>query len=104
LCAVPIIVVTGFRQARGPLLELLDTAPPLIDAAVRDVAMRVDGVRDLDRCLVRKVGFSYYVDLHVVVDRDMSVKDGHDVAHRVQRAVRAAIPRVADVLVHIEPD
>jgi divalent metal cation (Fe/Co/Zn/Cd) transporter len=101
---VPIIAVTAFRQARAPLEELLDRAPPLVDADVRRVAAGVEGVRALDKCLVRKVGFSYYVDLHVVVDGDMSVRKGHDVAHRVQRAVRADVPRVADVLVHIEPD
>jgi cation diffusion facilitator family transporter len=104
LFAVPIIGVTAFRQARGPLAELLDTAPPLVDAEVCRVAAGVDGVRGLDKCLVRKVGFSYFVDLHVIVKGDMSVRDGHDVAHRVQRAVRAELPRVADVLVHVEPD
>jgi cation diffusion facilitator family transporter len=104
LCAVPIIVLTAFRQARGPLAELLDTAPPLIDGEVRRVAEQVAGVRALDKCVVRKVGFSYYVDLHVVVDGDLSVRAGHDLAHRVQRAVRADVPHVADVLVHIEPD
>jgi cation diffusion facilitator family transporter len=104
LCAVPIIVVTAWRQGRGPLAELLDTAPPEIDADVCRVAAQVDGVRALDKCLVRKVGFSYYVDLHVVVDGSMSVRAGHDVAHRVQRGVRAQLPQIADVLVHIEPD
>jgi divalent metal cation (Fe/Co/Zn/Cd) transporter len=101
---VPIIAVTAFRQGRGPLEELLDTAPPLVDADVRRAAAGVDGVRTLDKCLVRKVGFAYYVDLHVVVDGDLSVRAGHDVAHRVQHAVRAEVPRVADVLVHVEPD
>jgi cation diffusion facilitator family transporter len=104
LCAVPIIAVMAWRQAQGPVAELLDTVPPLVDADVRRAAMAVDGVRALDKCIARKVGFSFYVDLHVVVDGDLSVRAGHAIAHEVQAAVRAQIPRVADVLVHIEPD
>jgi divalent metal cation (Fe/Co/Zn/Cd) transporter len=86
------------------LAELLDTAPPLLDAEVRRVAASVPGVLAVDKCLVRKVGFSYFVDLHVVVNGDLPVREGHAIAHRVQRTVRAALPRVADVLVHVEPD
>jgi divalent metal cation (Fe/Co/Zn/Cd) transporter len=50
------------------------------------------------------MGFDYYVDLHVVVNGDLSVRGGHLIAHQVKDALRAAYPRVADVLVHIEPD
>jgi divalent metal cation (Fe/Co/Zn/Cd) transporter len=85
-------------------MELLDTAPPNIEGAVRAAAASVPGVIGLDKCFVRKMGFAYYVDLHVIVDGSMSVREGHAIAHRVQRSVRGRIPRVADVLVHIEPD
>jgi cation diffusion facilitator family transporter len=104
LCAVPVIVVTAVRQLRVPLMELLDTAPPNIEGDVRAAAASVPGVIGLDKCFVRKMGFAYYVDLHVIVDGSMSVREGHAIAHRVQRSVRGRIPRVADVLVHIEPD
>ncbi|MBM3289149.1 MAG: cation-efflux pump, partial [Candidatus Hydrogenedentes bacterium] len=53
---------------------------------------------------VRKMGFDYFVDMHVIVDGGMTVRNGHDVAHRVKDAARTANPHVRDVLVHIEPD
>jgi cation diffusion facilitator family transporter len=102
LFAVPIIVFTAVRQMRTPLNELLDTAQPSIEEEVRRVASTVPGVQALDKCLVRKTGLTYYVDLHVMVDGAMSVRAGHAVAHAVQSAVKAAMPQVADVLVHIE--
>ena len=37
---------------------------------------------------VRKMGLSFYVDLHVRVDGDISVRDGHDIAHAVKRAIQ----------------
>jgi divalent metal cation (Fe/Co/Zn/Cd) transporter len=49
------------------------------------------------------MGLSFYVDLHVGVDGNISVRDGHRIAHAVKRAIQEADPRIADVLVHIEP-
>jgi divalent metal cation (Fe/Co/Zn/Cd) transporter len=49
------------------------------------------------------MGFDFFVDLHVEVKGDMSVRDGHDVAHRVKDAIKETNPSVRDVLIHIEP-
>ena len=49
------------------------------------------------------MGLSFYVDLHVRVDGSISVREGHDLAHRVKDIIRGADSRIADVLVHIEP-
>ncbi len=57
----------------------------------------------LEKCFVRKMGLEYYVDIHVEVDGDLTVRRGHDIAHEVKAAIRKANPRVMDVLVHIEP-
>jgi cation diffusion facilitator family transporter len=103
LLAVPVIVFTALRQLREPLNELLDVAQPAIEEQVRATAAHVPGVHSLDKCLVRKAGRGFYVDLHVVVDSSLTVRAGHDIAHRVRAAVRASNPRILDVLVHIEP-
>jgi divalent metal cation (Fe/Co/Zn/Cd) transporter len=58
----------------------------------------------LEKCFVRKVGFRYYVDLHVVVNGDLSVRSGHTISHDVENCVLAEVNRVAKVLVHIEPE
>jgi divalent metal cation (Fe/Co/Zn/Cd) transporter len=49
------------------------------------------------------MGLEYYVDLHVGVDEGMTVRAGHDLAHEVKDAIKQTNPRIADVLVHIEP-
>ena len=104
LCACAIIAFNGLRLLRPGLGEIMDSAPdPSIEQQVRRVALTVKGVESLDVCWVRKMGFDFFVDLHVEVKGDMSVRDGHDVAHRVKDAVRANNPHVRDVLIHIEP-
>jgi cation diffusion facilitator family transporter len=105
LCASSIILFNAWRQLRLPLEELLDTAPPPdIEAQVRRAATAVPGVIGLDKCFVRKVGFRYYVELHVVTRGDISVRTGHAISHEVEARVRAEVDRVAKVLVHIEPE
>ena len=50
------------------------------------------------------MGFSFYVDLHVVVGGTLSVRKGHTIAHAVENAVLQGMSQVEEVLVHIEPD
>ncbi len=70
--AVIAACIIGFNALRliGPALyELTDVAPTReINDEVKAVARTVAGVVDLDKCLVRKMGLEYYVDLHVIVD------------------------------------
>ncbi|MCC6795591.1 MAG: cation transporter [Candidatus Hydrogenedentes bacterium] len=104
LAACIIIGYNGLHLLWPALNEVMDVAPdPAIEEGVRNIALGIVGVESLDVCSVRKMGFDYFVDLHVIVNGDMKVRDGHDVAHRVKDAVRAANPRVRDVLIHVEP-
>jgi cation diffusion facilitator family transporter len=105
LCASPIILFSALRQMRAPIAELLDTAPSTsVESEVRLVAATVPGVIALEKCLVRKVGFRHYVDLHVIVDGNLTVRQGHAIAHQVENAILQRTSNIAEVLVHIEPE
>ncbi len=105
MCASPVILFNAWRQLKLPMAELLDTAPPPeIEQRVRRAATAVPDVIGLEKCFVRKVGFRYYVELHVVVRGNISVRAGHAISHEVEDRVRAEVERVAKVLVHIEPE
>lgn len=104
LLACGIIAYNGYRLLMPAIHEVMDTAPPAhIIAQVRHVAAGVPGVVALEQCRTRKMGLEYYVDMHVEVDGEISVREGHSIAHAVKDEVRSAIPAVADVLVHVEP-
>ena len=105
LSASPVIIFNACRKLRHPLAELLDAKPsPEIERQIRSIASKVPGVVGLEKCEVRKVGFSYYANLHVVVHGKISVSEGHSIAHEVEDTVLHDAPRVAEVLVHVEPD
>jgi len=104
LLACALIAANGIRLARPAFYEIMDTAPGgKIVRSIRVVASSVPGVVEVEKCRARKMGLDYYVDLHVGVDGNISVHQGHEIAHRVKSAIQQSDSRIADVLVHIEP-
>ncbi len=104
LFASGIILINAYRILRPAVNEVMDLAPPEeVHTAIRNAAKHVPGVISLEKCYVRKMGFAYYVDIHVTVDGSLSVRHGHDIARLVKDAIRTSNPQVSDVLVHIEP-
>jgi len=104
LFACAVIAANGYRLLKPALHEIMDTAPrgEIVDL-VQKTARAVPGVVEVEKCFLRKMGLSFYADLHVGVDANISVREGHDIAHQVKRAIQQAEPRIADALVHIEP-
>ena len=99
-----IIGYNGYRLLVPSLQEVMDTAPPKeLEATVRHIAASVPQVGEVEKCRIRKMGLEYYVDIHIGVDADLTVRAGHEISHAVKDAIRTAKPEVADVLVHIEP-
>jgi cation diffusion facilitator family transporter len=104
LLACGVIVFNGFRVLRDAVNELMDTAPPdTFREEIRKVAAAVPGVLEVEKCLVRKYGMGYAVDLHVVVDGRLTVEVGHKIGHKVKDALLHSPLRVLDALIHIEP-
>ena len=71
---------------------------------IRKVSITVEGILATEKCLVRKAGMKYQVDLHAIVDADISVQKGHDIAHRLMDKLHLEIPQLGHILVHIEPN
>jgi cation diffusion facilitator family transporter len=105
LAASGVIVYNGTKIFLKALNEVMDIAVPAsMENAVRAIAARVPGVADLHRCRVRKSGLSYLVDIQIRVAGDMSVREGHNIAHAVKDKLLASRLRVSDVSVHVEPE
>jgi cation diffusion facilitator family transporter len=104
LFACALIGANGFRLLSPALREIMDTAPRQeILSSIARAAGAVPGVLEVEKCLVRKMGLNFYVDLHIGVDANISVREGHQIAHAVKAAIKETDARIADVLVHVEP-
>lgn len=104
LFACALIAANGCRLLLPAIHEIMDTAPRSdIYGPIRMAASAVPGVVEVEKCLVRKMGLNFYVDLHLRVDGEITVRSGHNIAHEVKARIRATDPRITDVLVHVEP-
>jgi len=84
--------------------NLLDTMPePEKLAEIRNSALRVPGALGIEKCLARRTGLRYHVDLHLEVDPSLSVQESHDIATQVRIEIKERLAWVADVLIHVEP-
>jgi len=104
IVAAAIIVWNAWRLLRPAVNELMDRSPSReLTERIRQIAESVRGVEQVEKCFVRKMGYHFYADMHVEVNPQMTVQQSHDIAHEVKDNIRSQIPRVRDVLVHIEP-
>jgi cation diffusion facilitator family transporter len=104
LFASGIIIFNGYRILRPALGEVMDEH--IYDELViniRKVSETIPGVINTEKCFVRKSGMKYLIDLHITVDGRISVKAGHDIAHKVINKLKDEIKEIAAVLVHVEP-
>ncbi|MFM1793004.1 MAG: hypothetical protein RLZZ252_1358 [Bacteroidota bacterium] len=90
-----------FRPALGEIMDehLFDDL--IID--IKNVSLTVDGIIETEKCFIRKAGMKYHVDLHAIVNADISVKQGHDIAHNLKDTLKNQIPQLGHILIHVEP-
>lgn len=98
-----VIVYTAFGILKRASQTLSDSARIPI-AELASCAESVAGVVGSHHIRTRGTDSAVLVDLHVVVPGAMTVAEGHDVAHGVERCLRDSYPQIADVTIHIEPE
>jgi len=75
----------------------------LIDK-IREISKKTEGVIDTEKCFVRKAGMQFHVDLHIIVNGQISVREGHNIAHKLQNVLGKEIPELSNILIHVEPN
>ena len=90
-----------FRPALGEIMDENLHEDLIIE--IRKVSLQVDGIIYTEKCFIRKAGMKYHVDLHAVVNANITVKEGHDISHLLKDTLRKEIPELGHVLIHIEP-
>ncbi len=104
LAASAFILYNCYKIFRPALGEIMDehVYGDLVEE-IRQKSLEVSGIMDTEKCFVRKSGMRYHVDLHAIVNGEISVREGHDIAHRLKDYLKKQMPNLGNVLVHIEP-
>ncbi len=105
LLASGFILYNSFLIFRPALGEIMDEHQydDLIDE-IRIKSLEVEGVLGTEKCFIRKSGMQFHVDLHAIVDGNITVEKGHWIAHNLKDYLQKEIPNLGHVLIHIEPN
>jgi len=91
-----------FRPALGEIMDEHTYDDVVIQ--IREISKNVAGVIDTEKCLIRKAGMNFHVDLHITVNAQISIEEGHSISHKVKDMLIKEIPEISDVLIHVEPN
>jgi cation diffusion facilitator family transporter len=98
------ILKVSWDIIKPELLELTEHAASARDRGeIERIVDAVSEVKSVHKIRTRKMGSGILLDLHIEVDAEMSVKDGHLISQRVKRELIEKGPNVIDVVVHLEP-
>jgi cation diffusion facilitator family transporter len=93
----------GYKILRDASSVLVDTIR-LDTSSIESVVNGIDGVKGCHDIRTRGSANSVYLDLHVLVDRNLSVEKAHSIADSIEEGVRKQFPAVVDIVVHVEPE
>jgi cation diffusion facilitator family transporter len=98
------IVKVGLEILRIALREFIDTAPqPEIISKIEQCAFTVDGVLDTHDLRVRTSGGFYQMEIHIVVDGQLTVAEGHRIAKAVESCLVKDVDNLDRIIVHVDP-
>lgn len=105
LVASGFIIYNSYLIFRPALGELMDESNyDDVEKIVRNVAINTPGIADTEKCYIRKAGMKYHVDLHAIVDGNLTVTEGHKYAHILKSNIEEEFGNIGHITIHIEPN
>lgn len=104
LFASGLIIYNCYGIFRPALAEIMDEhLYEDLEEEVRNKSLQVEGVKLIEKCYIRKIGMEYQIDLHAVVDPNLTVRQGHQIAHDLKDFLIENLEDIGNVFIHIEP-
>jgi len=98
-----LIIYTGISISKVALATLLDLRPSqTILIRIRSIAANIEGIQEIHKLRARQMGADILADVHILVNNDLTIEQGHRIAEELEMRVKAEIP-VQELLIHIEP-
>tara|TARA_R110000851_G_scaffold221246_4_gene374031 strand:- start:5590 stop:6483 length:894 start_codon:yes stop_codon:yes gene_type:complete len=105
IVAAVFILYNAYKIARPALGELLDEAiEPEFLSDIKLSAEQIPLVQRVEKCRLRKMGTAYHIDMHIWIEGDKTITEGHSIAHQVKDQLFDKFPQIMDVHIHVEPD
>ncbi len=100
-----IIIHIGWKFTWDSVKELVDTGlSPEDTRMLKDIAMNINGVRNIHELRSRRMGHDIMLDIHLVVRPEISVSEGHQIGMQVVSAMREQLDNIIDINFHIDAE
>ena len=99
------IIHVGWRLGQDSVHELIDTGldKRRLDT-MRHTMLSVADVKDIHQLRTRRMGHQVFADVHVIVEADISVSEGHRISEEVEKVLMEQLDEPTDVTVHIDTE
>jgi len=98
------IIKVGLDILKGTVREFTDTAPPReILKTISEITLGVDGVIAMHDLRVRTSGGLHQMEVHIMVDGQLTVNEGHGIAKAVEHTLMKDVADIERVIVHVDP-
>ncbi|MDE6380819.1 MAG: cation diffusion facilitator family transporter [Muribaculaceae bacterium] len=98
------IIKAGYDIIKPAINELLEASLPKEQTKeITEIIRSVKGVEGLHNLRTRKVGNAIAIDVHVKMDGDLRLTEAHEIASRIERAIRTRFGQKSMIYVHMEP-
>ncbi|WP_372518947.1 cation diffusion facilitator family transporter [Candidatus Ruminimicrobiellum ovillum] len=98
------IIYPAYTIFKKSILSILDES---VDSEtlskIEQIALQTKDVKEVHDIRTRKAGETFFVDMHILVDGNISVQEGHDISEEVKLNLMKSNKDILDVLVHLEP-
>jgi len=102
ICVVLIVIYVSVRLGIKTIQAMLDTAPKGMEDRIRNIVESLPGVIDCHKIRMRYSGAKLFIDIHVIVNGEQSLKSAHDLTDEIEKKIESIVPDV-DITVHPEP-
>jgi len=100
-----LILRVGWGITREGFMRIIDTAPPASYVGeIRQTILDYPGVRNSHKLKMRYIGNAIHMEVHIHVDPNITVEEGHRIASGIKHTIKGRDRRVIDVIVHVEPE
>lgn len=100
-----LIALVGGKLLLGVLHELSEaSAGEEVDARIQDLLRDVPEVRGWHRLRIRRLGRELIMDVHVMLDPDLTVRQSHEIVENIERRIAAALSWPVHLIIHVDPD
>jgi cation diffusion facilitator family transporter len=99
-----LILRSAYSVLRKSLGGLIDTSLPEAEEAVIKAAImeHVGELVEFHKLRTRKAGSQRYIDLHLVMPKDISVEEAHRICDHLEQDIKSKLER-ASIIIHVEP-